>query len=331
MAASSRVSNPSTAPSAAATQSLASAEVNWGKAWDAFWFDLSDGSRLAALRWWVGFAALMYFLSFGLTPVRWYGDRGLISPAGGEQLIAERKASNLGADFMAWRPSLFRVVGDPTTLAVVHTGAIAVSTLFMLGVATRFTAAATLLLLLNYIHRLPMLSGNFEAAIAPLALYLVVGGSGDRWSIDARGKDACGKSWLATIALRLIQVHFTGLYLAIGLNQLSQDTWWLGDGVWLLGMQTDSSPFDWRFLRSMPLVVNGWSHLIVAFHLAFPVLVWRPSLRRFMLGLSVIHWIGLALLTGQVLFCGTMLAAGLAFADFLDRDEDRESTAASAT
>lgn len=302
--------------------SAAETMTSWGKAWDQFWFEPTDGTRLAALRIWIGVAALLYFLSFGLSPVRWFGDRGYLSPAASEQLAVERHNSSTTSDFMKWRPSILRSVGDPTILAVLHIAAIGASIALTFGIATRVSSIAVLVMLLNYFHRLPMITGNFEAVLAPLALYLTIGRAGDRWSIDAsRRATPAQPSWLTTIAIRLIQIHTVGFYTAMGLNQLSYDPWWNGEGVWLLGMQTESSPLSWKFLQSMPLVINGWTHLLVSFNLAFAVLIWRPSLRRIMLGLSVIHWLGIMVLSGQVAFCLTMLAAGLSFADFLD-DED---------
>jgi hypothetical protein len=304
------------------TDSPAETVKSWGKAWDQFWFEPTNGSRLAALRIWIGVAALLYFLSFGLSPVRWFGDRGYLSPTATEQLANERRNASTSADFMKWRPSILRSVGDPTILGAIHIAAIGASLALTLGVATRASSIVVLVMLLNYFNRLPMITGNFEAVLAPLALYLTIGRAGDRWSVDAwRRTTPASPSWLTTIAVRLIQIHTVGFYTAMGLNQLSYDPWWNGEGVWLLGVQTESSPLHWKFLQSMPLVVNGWTHAIVAFNLAFAVLIWRPSLRRIMLSLSVIHWLGIMVLSGQVAFCLTMLAAGLSFADSLDDDE----------
>jgi hypothetical protein len=53
--------------------------------------------------------------------------------------------------------------------------------------------------------------------------------------------------------------------------------------------------------------------MIVAFELAFPLLVWKPLARPLMLGLGVIVWSTVAVLSGLIPFCLLMMIANLAF------------------
>jgi hypothetical protein len=60
-------------------------------------------------------------------------------------------------------------------------------------------------------------------------------------------------------------------------------------------------------------LLNFWTHAIVYFELAFPVLVWSRLLRPILLAISIAVWISLIVVTGHLVFGLTMLAAGLAF------------------
>jgi len=60
-------------------------------------------------------------------------------------------------------------------------------------------------------------------------------------------------------------------------------------------------------------VVNAWTHLVVLFHLLFPVLVWNRVTRPVMLILAALMWSSLAVVTGLVSYCVLMFIASLAF------------------
>jgi hypothetical protein len=100
---------------------------------------------------------------------------------------------------------------------------------------------------------------------------------------------------------------------------LRSDTWWGGEAAWWLAAHVES-----RLVDLTPLAVgandngpgfffNAWTHAIVLFNLAFPLLVWNRLARPLLLAAAVLYWIPLALVTGLVSYCAIMLAANLAF------------------
>jgi hypothetical protein len=134
----------------------------------------------------------------------------------------------------------------------------------------------------------------------------------------------------SSVPLRLIQVHLCLLYATMGLSKLMSDSWWNGTGVWWLMARPESRLVNLTWLAelqmgSTPLglyLINLWSHAIVFFELAFAVLIWNRLIRPLLLGWSVLHWAGIAVLLGQPLLAVTMIAVNVAFL------EDQQSSAA---
>jgi hypothetical protein len=106
-------------------------------------------------------------------------------------------------------------------------------------------------------------------------------------------------------------------YAMMGLTKLYGDAWWQGGAIWLLLAQTESRPLDLTGLRRAGQVgeylLNFWTHTIIYFELAFPVLIWSRITRPILLALSIAIWSSLIVATGQSLFGLAMLATSIAF------------------
>jgi hypothetical protein len=95
--------------------------------------------------------------------------------------------------------------------------------------------------------------------------------------------------------------------------------WWSGIAVWQLMGRPESRLvdltgwFDGDDVGPRLYALNLWTHAIVAFELAFGLLIWNRAARPLLLGLSVLMWSSLALILGDPAFCAIMLIAGLAF------------------
>jgi hypothetical protein len=212
--------------------------------------------------------------------------------------------------------------------------------MFTLGLWTRITSVLALMVVLSYIHRAPMLTAELEPILVLVMAYVCLGslffGSGpaplslDRWrarrnettaASEARRRDPLAdRSLAATIAVRLVQVHISVVYLMMGLAKLAEPStseepgvWWLGDGIWWLIAKPDGPLVDFTALHDNIYVLNAWTHSIVLFEIAFGILIWNRLARPLLLALAVPMWISLALVTGLVPFCLMMLIANLAF------------------
>ena len=190
--------------------------------------------------------------------------------------------------------------------------------------AARDIGVLSLIVVLSYVHRAPMLTSEFEPILALVMFYLCLGPCGAYFSIDElRHRKSPGDAQLAsplslaaTVATRLLQVHLTAVYVMMALGKFSAETWWTGDAIWWLVARPESPGFFLaRPLAEHSYVVNAWTHAQPFFELGFAVLVWNRLARPLMLGLAVVMWGLLALATGLHLFCLMMVIANLAFVD----------------
>lgn len=284
-----------------------------GEGWNRFWFAPSDPIVLGAVRIATGLMALYWQLSYTPDLVEFFGRQGILPL---EMLEVWRGG--------ALNFSYFDEALGATPLYALHFAGTFVLLLFTLGVFTRFTSIAALLVTLSYIHRGPMLTALMEPILALIQFYLCLGPSGaalsvDAWrqhrSLQARGLAAApGVSSWATIAIRLLQVHITAVYVMMALAKIGSPAWWNGSAIWWLVVRPESSGF-WLVPKLAPHLnlIEAWTHAIVLFELGFPLLVWNRYTRPLALAVSVPLWLLLALATGFYTFALTMLIANLAF------------------
>lgn len=285
----------------------------WQRGWERFWFTPADPRPLAAVRIIVGLAALLYLWSFSYDLARWFGPHGLV-PSETASLIAR------GPDERAvYRYSLLSLTSSPTELWVVHIASIAAAAALTVGLATRLSTLLTLVAVLSYVHRAPLIGSLLEPVLSMFLFYLCFAPAGACCSLDKLlGMPAwlCGSdrpSVSAGITLRLMQIHLAALYAVMGAAKLYGNAWWDGEAIWLLVAQTHSRPLDLTRLRDWPYLLGGWTHLVAYTHLAFAALIWSRLTRPIVLTLATITWLSLIPVTGQTLFCLFMVAANVVY------------------
>jgi len=294
----------------------------FGTGWTRFWFTPADPSAVCALRVLVGLAATYFLLSHSADLLVWFGKDGLLPAETVRQLI--RPASDASVGF---RWSYLFHLESSRLLWVAHALGCIVALAFTLGLFTRISAVLTLAVVLSYVHRAPMIAGPLEPILTMLLFYLCFAPCGYQWSLDQILKrvrtgttvaketppDGGGGSLSANISIRLIQIHLAALYLMMGLTKLAGETWWRGDAIWWLIAHTESRLVDLTFLHRHLMLMNFWTHAVVAFELSFAVLVWNRLARPLLLWIAVVMWLSLALVTGLVSFCAIMMIANLCY------------------
>lgn len=287
---------------------------NFGQAWNQYWFRPSDPATAAVLRIAVGTLAFYSIFTFSFDLERLFGPEGILSPAVVNELLVARNPQDA-----RWRFSFLDALDNRAELWTFHVLSLVVLAMFTAGLWSRITSVLSAVVVLSYLHRGIFFSSEFETVIVFMLLYLCIAPSGARWSIDrlVRNRRVTAEpprpSSAATVSIRLIQIHLTVVYVMMALGQLSNPVWWNGQAAWWLIANPQDTLFDLTWLASHPYLVNAWTHAIVVFELLFPWLVRKPLLRPLMLGLSVLVWASMAVLTGLVSFCLLMMAAGLAF------------------
>jgi hypothetical protein len=286
-----------------------------GSGWNRFWFTPSDPLPCSILRIGVGLLVVLHLALLTGQLDRWYAADGMLPPDSVRTLVL---GSGSSTDY---HPSHFDFLG-PTESRIVHFLAIAAAAAFAAGLFSRVTGVLTLVALLSYFHRLPILAAHVEPLLIFLVAYLTLGPADAYLSLTGRLAAVRGQAvppsevaptYWATLSLRLIQVHLAAFVLMMGTAKLNGDVWWEGEGIWHLLAQTHSRPFDLTALRGVELLVNFWTHAVVFVELAFPILVWPRLTRPLMLIAAVAVWLSLVLATGLWLFSLALIVASLAF------------------
>ncbi len=293
-----------------------------GHAWNRFWFAPGDALVPCIMRILVGVMAIYFLASHTADLVRWFGPDGLLPF---ENVLEIDRLDQNNANPMRW--SYLALTDSPSTLWALHVAGIAVLLAFTLGVYTRITAVASLVVLLSYVHRAPPITGQLEPVLTMMVFYLCLAPCGRFLSIDAwrasrkaepslakpGTEDPRSKSLAANIAVRLMQIHLSLFYLTLCLSKLAAFPWLDGGAAWVLIAMPNNSLVDLQFLHQVPYLVWLWTHMIPLFEGSFALLIWVRPLRPLVYTWALVMWISLALISGLVSFAVLMLVAGLVF------------------
>ena len=280
----------------------------FGEAWTRFWFAPSDPATISAIRLLTGLVVVYLHATLSLDLITFFGPQGMLPVSD----IAPLEGNTF---------SYLNYVHGTSELWIVHLLGLGVLVLFAVGAWTRVTSILALVVFLSVVHRAPMITGRTELIVAMVMLYLCIAPCGWRFSLDAllaaRKRNPLGSpsplSTASTVATRLIQIHLALIVAMMGFSQLGGDVWWNGGGMWFLITRQQSRFVDFTGLESLPLVVDFWTHLVTAFELLFPVLIWVPLARPLLLALGWAVWISLGLVTGDLTCYLMLMIASLAF------------------
>ena len=302
------------------TSSLTANPAAWGdfgRSWNGFWFRPSDPTLCCLLRIGLGLMALLHLGSYFDDLVRWYAADGLLPTSTVDALLGGNSS---------FHPTYLTLAGSPTSLWILHICGLVAAAALTLGLFSRTSAAVTAIATLALANRAPVISGPVEPVLIFMLLYLSLAPAGARFSLDAllirpfltkspfelfAHKEE--PSVLATLSLRLMQVHLAAFYLMMALAKTYGDAWWDGAAVWHLIAQTHSRPLDLSSLRGSEFVLNAWTHFIVWTQLLFPFLVWNRFTRPVILVAVALLWVSMLPLTGLTSFCLLMLIATLCY------------------
>jgi len=237
--------------------------------------------------------------------------------------------------------SVFLHLKDPLEIRIAHYLCVLVAVLFTLGVATRITSVLALLAALGYIHRTPVSLFGQDCMLMILLLYLAIGPSGSALSVDAlvrRYRLALAGLRLrkqvpdlspepavsATVALRLLQIHFCIIYLASGMSKMQGAAWWNGTALWQTVANYEFAPPAFAFFTPMlrfltehrwmwELAMSGGCLFTIALELGLPFLIWNPRWRWLCIIGAVLLHTGIAVMMGLNAFSLFMICIVLSF------------------
>jgi hypothetical protein len=286
--------------------------ARFGDAWNTFWFKRSPSHILGLLRFLAGLCSLLYLALWSVDLERFLSNDGLLPAA-----VVSEAVSN-DPLYYPWRFSLMDYLPNRAALWSFHFASLAAAALCMLGIASRWTTILTLISVLSYVHRAPLLMTPAEPLLVWSLLYLCLAPCGQWCSLDrlwSKSTVELADSVAANIALRLMQIHLSMHYLFVATTQLSDRAWWSGNAVWILMAQSRTRGVDLTMLRESTFLLNGLTHLLVLLAFALALGPWNRFLRPIVNWLVIPYALLIALLTGLWIYAIVLAALQVVFCD----------------
>ncbi len=273
-------------------------------AWNQFWFTPADPATLCLIRVLAGLMLFYTHAVWTLDLAAFFGEQSWLS----REVIAQANQDGYSWSVLSWCRST-------KTLWAMHIVALTTFALLTVGLWTRAAAVLAFVFTVSYAQRTPGALYGLDQINGLLSLYLMIGPSGSRFSVDAwrtrRGSDA--PSVTANLAIRLMQCHLCVIYLFAGLSKLQGLSWWTGFAFWGGIANQEYQTLDLTWLADWPLVINALTHLTVAFELSYCVLIWNRWTRPLVLLVAIGLHLGIVFALGMPTFGLAMLIANVSF------------------
>jgi hypothetical protein len=283
-----------------------SKSVSFGELWNSFWYTPVTGQRIGLMRVAIGLAALVYFAMWTIDLERFLAPNGLLPP----DVVNEA----LSADPLYYpsRFSLLDYMPNRSALWGFHIASIVAAALCMFGIASRFMTILTLVAVLSYVNRAPLLMTPQEPLLCWSLLYLCLTPCGRCCSLDGNWSkvELCSAPNVANnVALRLMQIHLSLHYFFVATTQLSDRNWWTGSAVWVLMAQSRTRGLDLTAIRESTFLLNALTHLLVILAFALALAPWNRGFRSIANWLVIPYAILVSAITGLWLY--SLILVGL--------------------
>jgi hypothetical protein len=278
--------------------------------WTHFWFTSSNGLSLHMARVLLGLLGLVWLLSYAGHVTEFFGYEGWFDRA------AFLEAGNL-AENQSWS-LIYLVAHDTNLLNLFYWASVAVLALFTLGFFTRITSVLAWLIIVSFSAN-PLIEADTDVFLRLAFFYLMFGyvlmglldwdspvqlvlGSSKHWVWKMLYRDDATTSFAATMALRLLQMHFALALVMMALHKLQIMEWWSGVAYWFPIHRT--STLSVEAINEMrtyaPTYLNSISlaaYAVLVWQIFFPTFAWRTGWPRWiLLGGAVAGMIGLIII-----------------------------------
>lgn len=292
------------------------------EAWNTFWFTPTSPSTLSAIRVLAGAMLLYTHLVWSLGLNDFFGPNGWLP----QRLMHDIHAAVNDVDgpgpatgTAPFRWSHFDYIQSPKLMWTVHIAALMVFFLLFIGFFSRTMAFLAFLFAVSYANRItPGAYFGLDKVNTMLALYLMVGPCGARYSIDRLWRLRSGTTEVpptagANLAIRLVQVHMCIIYLFSGIGKIRGEAWMSGEASWLSFAMLEYQTLDMTWLANWPRTLNFMTHATVFWELSYCALVWPALTRPWVLAMAVFVHAGIIIALGMPTFGLVMLIGNLAF------------------
>jgi hypothetical protein len=282
---------------------------DWRTGWNRFWFTPADAATLGLIRILTGAMLFYTHAVWGLALTDFFGDQGWLA----RQAVLSVKAP-YSWSYLWW-------IDSPGALWTTHVIALVVLAMFTLGLFSRVTSILAFIITASYVGRAQGALFGLDQINFMLAMYLMVGPSGDAYSLDRLLRRRRAGQMLppapprvaTNIAIRLIQIHLCVIYLYAGTAKLMGPAWWDGTAMWKAIACLEYQSLDMTWLAHWPLLLNLLTHVTIFWEIFYSALIWPRATRPVMLVLAVPLHLGIAFCLGMITFGVIMLVANLSF------------------
>jgi hypothetical protein len=118
---------------------------------------------------------------------------------------------------------------------------------------------------------------------------------------------------LTSVFYRLLQIQLCLIYIYSGMEKLKGQSWWDGTAVWSVLANSQMVIADFTWLRHVPFFIVLISFSTILFELYFPVLVWVPAVRRYLLMAGVLFHAGIGVMMALWAFAIVMISPYVLF------------------
>jgi uncharacterized membrane protein YphA (DoxX/SURF4 family) len=286
------------------------------EAWDEFWFTPTNPATYSAIRVLAGAMLLYTHLVWTYDLEAFFGQDGWLPPS-----LMQEMDRPPGSDAPArWNWSYFNHIDSPALLWTVHIGALVVFFLLTIGLFSRTMAVLAFIATISYSNRItPGAFFGLDTINSMLAMYLIVGPCGARYSLDRLWRMRRGRpaepppSVAANVGIRLIQLHMCIVYLFSGIGKIRGEDWWNGSAAWISLANTEYQTLDMTWIGDHLYLINFLTVSTVFWELSYCALIWPRLTRPWMLLMAVLVHGGIIFALGMPTFGLVMLIGNLAF------------------
>lgn len=295
------------------------------KIWNQFWF-LPKGTFTASLfRCLVTFFIFVFYFSRVLEFELYFGESGILPYSALDGIV----------------PQFFKTIfpvypSHEGLLFSYHILFLCLLILMILGLGGRVIALLAFCLHMMFFHRNYMILYGVDF-ISSIALFMCIFLKTDNYfsvlnflkkkkQVPLGEKDLKG-DLLHSVGCRLLQLQIMSVYAYSGMEKLRGATWWQGDAIWNTLANGQLAKINFSFLAHFPIVLVFLTFFTVLWELYFPILVWIPRIKYWILGLGVVFHLAIGFMINIPYFSILMVLSYLIYLDY-NRDFKRwlEST-----
>jgi hypothetical protein len=126
---------------------------------------------------------------------------------------------------------------------------------------------------------------------------------------SSRGEGRGISESFQSMGMRLVQVQICLIYGFSGLGKLKGVSWWNGEALWGVLANPQLSRFDFTWTAHFPVIIAFLTSATVYWEIYFPVLIWIPRLRPWVLLWGAALHVGIGVMMNLPFFALIMLSS----------------------